>query len=449
MTVVRSGSATDVGRVRTSNQDLSLEEGNLFAVADGMGGHVGGEVAARTAIDALRSAFLRDASVTGLREAVVEANSAVWERGQAQIDLRGMGTTLTAVALVTGEDSRDVIALANVGDSRAYVWSQGRIAKVTVDHSLAEEKYRQGELTEAEAAVHPQRHILTRALGVSSSVDVDMWKLHLAAGDRILLCSDGLTNEVGVDEIAQVLGSIADPVEAAQALVDAANEHGGSDNITVVVVEVLVGNQSVPSAVSGVTSAGTLGAERPVVAPVFALTASASRSAPEEGYGEEPSPRERRRQRRLGGIPRWITVRVVVFAVLILVVVGVAYGFARWYATDNWYVTIEGNHLVIYQGRPGGLLWFDAKLVERTPVTSTSVPSFQIHTLLADKDEPSLAAARRYVHNLHQEYLSLTAPSAPPTTAPPTTTASSPATTTAPPTTTAPSPSTTTAPSAG
>jgi len=445
VTVVRSGSATNVGRVRTSNQDLSLEEGILFAVADGMGGHVGGEVAARTAIDALKSAFLRDPSLTGLREAVVEANSAVWEQGQAQIELRGMGTTLTAVALVAGEDGRDVIALANVGDSRAYVWSKGRIVQVTVDHSLAEEKYRQGELTEAEAAVHPQRHILTRALGVSSSVDVDMWKLQLGVGDKILLCSDGLTNEVGVDEIATVLGSIADPAEAAQALVDAANEHGGSDNITVVVVEVLVGDQSAPSAVPGAELAGTLGAaERPAAASVSAVSAPASGSVPGEGW-ERPSRRERRRQRKVAGTPRWITVRVVVFAVLVLAVIGVAYGFVRWYATDNWYVTIDGNHLVIYQGRPGGLLWFDAKLVERTRVTSTSVPSFQIHSLLADKDEPSLAAARRYVRNLHQEYLSLTAPSALPTTTAPTTTAPSPSTTTAP-TTTASSPSTTTPP---
>ncbi len=449
MTVVRSGSATDIGRVRTSNQDLSLEEGRLFAVADGMGGHVGGEVAARTAIDALRSAFLHHASVTGLGEAVTEANLAVWERGQAQIDLQGMGTTLTAVALVSGEDGHDVIALANVGDSRAYVWSQGRIVQATVDHSLAEEKHRQGELTEAEAAIHPQRHILTRALGVSSSVDVDLWKLNLATGDRILLCSDGLTNEVSVDQIAQVLGSVSDPAEAAQALVDAANEHGGNDNITVVVVDVLEGDQSLPSAVSGLVSAGTPGVQGPEDPPVSA--AAAPRSAPEGGYGEKPSRGERRRQGSLTGLTRWITVRVVVFAVLILAVIGVAYGFVRWYATDNWYVTIEGNHVVIYQGRPGGLLWFDARLVERTPVTSTSVPSFQIHALLAGKDEPSLAAARRYVHNIHQEYLSLTSPSPPPTTAPlPTTTLSPSTTTTAPlPTTTLSPSTTTTAPPAG
>ena len=134
-----------------------------------------------------------------------------------------------------------MLALANVGDSRAYVFSDGRLAQVTDDHSLAEERMRQGEMTEEEAAVHPQRHILTRALGVSSEVDADMWELELRAGDRLVLCSDGLSNEVGADEIADVLGSVEDPAEAARQLVEVANEHGGADNITVVVIDVQVG----------------------------------------------------------------------------------------------------------------------------------------------------------------------------------------------------------------
>ena len=124
MTVLRSGSATDVGRVRNANQDMPLEDENLFAVADGMGGHAGGEVAARVAVDTLRSAFARQPSIEGLREAVAEANSAVWRASQVQSDLRGMGTTLTAAALVAGSDGRDFVALANVGDSRAYVYSR-------------------------------------------------------------------------------------------------------------------------------------------------------------------------------------------------------------------------------------------------------------------------------------------------------------------------------------
>ena len=246
MTALRSGSASDVGRVRTTNQDLPLEAPNLFAVADGMGGHAAGEVAARIAVDTLRSSFAGHTSIDGLRQAVTDANAAVWRQSQLRSELRGMGTTLIAAALVPDSDGRDVIALANVGDSRAYVYSEAQIAQITADHSLAEEKVRHGELTEAEAAVHPHRHILTRALGVASGVEVDLWELHLQAGDRLLLCSDGLTNEVDPSEIAGVLAAEADPAEAAQRLVAMANEHGGSDNITAVVVDVLAGDGSTP-----------------------------------------------------------------------------------------------------------------------------------------------------------------------------------------------------------
>ena len=241
MTVLRSGSATDVGRVRTVNQDLPLERPNLYAVADGMGGHVGGEVAARVAVETLEQAFERVPTAAGLQEAISEANAAVWHESQVNADLRGMGTTLTAAALVGGAGGHDVLALANVGDSRAYVFSEDRLVQVTDDHSLAEERMRQGEMTEEEAAVHPQRHILTRALGVSSEVEADMWELELRSGDRLVLCSDGLSNEVGTDEMADILRTVGDPGGAARRLVEAANEHGGADNITVVVVDVQVG----------------------------------------------------------------------------------------------------------------------------------------------------------------------------------------------------------------
>ncbi len=242
MTVLRSGSATDVGRVRPINQDMPLERPNLYAVADGMGGHVGGEVAARVAVETLDHAFERAPTVSGLRAAFSEANAAVWHESQVNADLHGMGTTLTAVALVGGDDGRDVLALANVGDSRAYVYSDGRLVQVTADHSLAEERMRHGEMTEAEAAVHPQRHILTRALGVSSDVQTDMWELELKTGDRVLLCSDGLSNEVGMDEMADILGQVRRSRKRRRDhLVDAANDHGGADNITVVIVDVQVG----------------------------------------------------------------------------------------------------------------------------------------------------------------------------------------------------------------
>ncbi len=288
MTVLRSGSASDVGRVRPINQDLPLERPNLYAVADGMGGHVGGEVAARVAIETLEHAFEKTPTVSGLRHAFSEANAAVWYESQANTDLRGMGTTLTAVALVGDDDGRDVLALANVGDSRAYVFSEGELVQITDDHSLAEERMRHGEMTEAEAAVHPQRHILTRALGVSSEVQADMWELHLRSGDRVLLCSDGLSNEVEMDEMADVLGAVADPEEAAHRLVDVANEHGGADNITVVIVDVQIGEDGSGTA-SKVSAMGAAAA--PAVASAAAGAANGASTGTEtaDAVASDPS----------------------------------------------------------------------------------------------------------------------------------------------------------------
>jgi serine/threonine protein phosphatase PrpC len=171
MTLLRSGSATDTGLVRSVNQDLAVETGTLFAVADGMGGHAGGEVAARLAVDTMTIAFGAKPTGTGLSEAVSEANAVVYEHSMENPELRGMGTTMTAAALVN-EDGRDLIALVNVGDSRSYRFHDGELVQITVDHSLAEEMVRTGEITESEAAVHPHRHILTRALGVADEVAV-------------------------------------------------------------------------------------------------------------------------------------------------------------------------------------------------------------------------------------------------------------------------------------
>ncbi len=247
MTLLRSGSATDTGLVRSVNQDLAVETSNLFAVADGMGGHAGGEVAARLAVDALAVAFGRQPTGSGLSEAVSEANTVVWQHSQDNPELRGMGTTLTAVALVN-EDGKDVLALVNVGDSRSYRFHEGELTQITTDHSLAEEMVRTGELTSSEASVHPHRHILTRALGVASGVAVDLWRIQPVRGDRYLLCSDGLTNELSTEQISEVLASVPDPREAAGLLVQAARTHGGSDNITVVVVDVVVGEEDDQSA---------------------------------------------------------------------------------------------------------------------------------------------------------------------------------------------------------
>lgn len=246
MIAIKSAAESHTGYVRTNNEDLAVISSDLAAIADGMGGHLGGEVAARTAIEELVEAFQRDRTAAGLVAAVRKANRAIWRRSRVDRKLRGMGTTLTATALLRGdgEEAPAHLALVNVGDSRAYKLdsaggNQPRLVRMTEDHSVVEEMVRQGELTPAEAAVHPHRNVVTRALGIDSEVDVDVWDLEPVPGTRYLLCTDGLSDEVPESDIARVLADSEDPHEAAKELVGLALAHGGIDNVTVVVTDIV------------------------------------------------------------------------------------------------------------------------------------------------------------------------------------------------------------------
>ncbi len=395
MTTLRAAAVTDVGRVRTNNQDWVLATDSLFAVADGMGGHAGGEIASRTAIESLQQAFETDRTSGGLAEAVRRANLAVWERSRADADLRGMGTTLTAAAVVSNQGG-DRLALVNVGDSRAYLFQSGELIQLTADHSLVEEMVRSGELTADEAAVHPHRHILTRALGVDPDVDVDTSEVTPKAGDRLLLCSDGLVNEVAESEITGVLTRTENPDDAAHQLVQLARAHGGSDNITVVVVDVVDWERAVPAR---------------------APEARAAEAPPSPGPA--PSPGDARavqgeaEHRRF--TPRF-TFRVALFVLLLIAVLVGAAAVVGWFANRSYYVGLDGNQVTIYHGRPGGFLWFKPRLAEHTGLTTSDVLPSRIDDLRQGTQEPSLSAARAYVSNLAQEARSL--PDSPVTTTP-------------------------------
>lgn len=408
MILLRSGSATDTGLVRSVNQDLAVETGTLFAVADGMGGHAGGEVAARLAVDTLTVAFGTKPTGAGLSEAVNEANRVVFEHSLDTPELRGMGTTLTAAALVN-EDGRDLIALVNVGDSRSYRLHDGELAQITVDHSLAEEMVRNGELSPSEAAVHPHRHILTRALGVADDVTVDIWRIQPTRGDRFLLCSDGLTNELEPDQITEVLMTVPDPQVAADLLVRAARTHGGSDNITVVVVDVLLDDEEVAGDGAG-----------PAVAAVAADFRTAAEgpdpgSTPVDVVDEDvavlpgPEPlkpkfrdrwRARRKARRAARGRRLITFRTLIFVVLLAAIVFGAYYAVRWYDTNAYYVQVNDNELMIYHGRLGGGVLYKPVEVQRTGVTTSDIPAYSVPGLVTGIQEDSLQAARAYVVGL-------------------------------------------------
>ena len=177
MTQLNAGAATDVGRVRQINEDRFLADERLFAVADGVGGHQAGEVASQTSVETLLRAFEDGEHTTeGLVAAVEAANSAVWQLAQGSREKRGMGTTLTALALVQ-ENGEEQLALTNVGDSRAYMLQGGELIQLTEDHSLVEELVRDGKLTPAEALTHPQKSIITRALGMEPAIQVDSWEI--------------------------------------------------------------------------------------------------------------------------------------------------------------------------------------------------------------------------------------------------------------------------------
>ena len=410
MTQLRWGAATDVGVVRTNNEDQLLVAEPLFAVADGMGGHAAGEVASLAAVEALRASFARQPqSVDGLIEAVRDANRAVWERAAEDQSLRGMGTTLTAVAIVD-EDGEEHLAIANVGDSRAYLLRDGELGMLTEDHSVAEQMVREGRLTPEEATVHPQRHVLTRVLGLGPDTEVDAYAILPYRGDRYLLCSDGLINEVTDSQIGSVLRRLADPDEAVKELVAMARGNGGHDNITVVLVDVVDDDDRAEGA------SAALAGERPRAhRPEETIVAPTSSPAEDDDDDDGPAAtqflavEDAEDAADAGPIPgaghgRRLTLRVVVFVVVLVVVLAGAAAAVGFYARGGYYVGLDGGDVVIFKGRPGGLLWFQPTVYRRTDIVAADVPIVRLDDVKAGKEEPSVGAANRYIQNLRDEH---------------------------------------------
>jgi protein phosphatase len=235
---VRWGSATDIGRVRDHNEDSLVADGVVFAVADGMGGHAAGEVASRIAVEALADLARHPASgPDDLTAALHEANRRILESQSRATEQRGMGTTVTGLTLVRAGGSEHWVVF-NVGDSRVYHVADGGLSQVTRDHSEVRELVDAGLIDAAEAARHPLRNIITRSLGSDRAPAVDSWELPPTPGERFVVCSDGLSNELDDEEILRVVHTYPDPQTAADHLVGAAVRAGGRDNVTVVVVAV-------------------------------------------------------------------------------------------------------------------------------------------------------------------------------------------------------------------
>jgi len=377
------GAASDTGRVRQANEDSFLAVDGLFAVADGMGGHQAGEVASHLALESLQSGFSA-AGTDVLVRAVEDANHILVERSTSDPELAGMGTTLVAMALVEAS-GRDAIGVVNVGDSRLYLLSDGNLGQITEDHSLVATMERQGRLTAAEAAVHPQRNILTRALGIDGTVLVDSWEILPVVGDRYLICSDGLFNEVDESRIAATLRRLADPNEACRELIRLANEGGGRDNITCVIVDVVDDSGRDPKAdpANRVRNSHT-GGDLTVPEPTSA----------------EPKP-----NRAPGVIRSSYTWRVGVFIAAFVFVILAGFAFIWWTGTKTWYVGVDGDKVAVFHGKPGGVLWIEPTLAEDSELLIANVPRSAAVAVQNGVEQPSLESARAYIDNLVEQNL--------------------------------------------
>jgi len=334
---------TDTGRQRRSNEDRVFEQAPLFAVADGMGGARAGEVASTIVVDT----FTESQALPGsgsveerLATVVREANSRIHELAQADADRAGMGTTVTAAYV--GDDA---VSIAHVGDSRAYRWRDGQLERLTTDHSLVEELKRRGRITEQEAEDHPQKSVITRALGPEAAVEVDTLTYPARPGDAFLLCSDGLTGMVPEDRIAEILAEADDLQEAGQSLIREANERGGRDNITVVLFRLEEVNGAADPEVDRPTEVGVAAPTPEQVAEARADAAPAAprrtMPLPQRAQTADKARRPRRRIRGIG--PAF-----VVLAILAVLGAGV------WIATRAVYFvgTDPDGVVTIYRGLP-------------------------------------------------------------------------------------------------
>jgi protein phosphatase len=239
MLTLRWGSATDVGRVRTLNEDSLLAVPGLFVVADGMGGHAAGEVASQLAVaEFARLAEQAPVRAEDVAETVRLANEHILSAGAERDDRHGMGTTLTGVGVVSSQQGEE-LAVFNVGDSRVYRLTEGQLHQLTVDHSAVQELVDAGRLTAQAARSHPRRNVVTRSLGTDPGPAPDVWLVQPAAGDRFLVCSDGLTGELEDADIAALLAGNPDPQATADELVRQAVAVGGHDNVTAVVLDIV------------------------------------------------------------------------------------------------------------------------------------------------------------------------------------------------------------------
>lgn len=427
------GAATHVGAIRDVNQDRMILSGTIAAVADGMGGHAGGEKAAALAIGEL-SGVRGTITADRFHKVVEAANRRIYETS-ADPALRGMGTTIVAAAVDAEAEQLNIV---NVGDSRAYRFRGGELEQLTIDHSLVEDLVREGRLSPEEALTHPQRNIVTRALGINPQIEIDMFIVDAVAGDRFILCSDGLFNEVDDDGIIEILERVKPSEEAAAELVEAAVRLGGRDNVTVVIVDILDSEtlaemQATASAAAETERTGPdtdvmdtpieeahaapppqafggFGSGAEAAADQAGLAAAEDAVAGDEAADGDDAPPPPAGTDELiapahaeGGPKkrRWLPFRTSIILMLSVVgVVGVGISSASWYARSTYYADEINGQVVIFKGRPGGVLWFEPVTVENTQLNVSTLDGASQELLNNRTQWRSLDEAREFVRNL-------------------------------------------------
>ena len=385
--------ATDTGRKRRHNEDAYVCEPPLFAIADGMGGAQAGEVASRLAAEALEGRTLEPGRAQEqVVELIQEANRRIFERAGSDPSLAGMGTTLT-LAVVEGAS----LAIGHVGDSRAYLIREGTLEQLTEDHSLVAELTRAGKLSEEEAESHPQRSVITRALGTDPDVDVDAFTVETREGDVFLLCSDGLTSMVEDEAILQTVAKRRRNLErAARDLVKAANRSGGEDNITLLLFEIVAGTEE--TAESVVPAGEEAADEEDTLSGLEGIPVLDAERADEWSLdGDAPAPEQAAHRRR------WVSRRTAYWtaAVAILLVV---VGLGLFGLSESHFVGAQHDgHLAVYQGLPYEIAGVDLyRTVYVSPVVAAQLTQPERRKLF-DHDLRSYGSARAAVRRYEEE----------------------------------------------
>jgi PPM family protein phosphatase len=354
---------TDAGKVRQNNEDALLvgegEDETLFVVADGIGGFEAGEVASSLAVEVLKE-LRPDRS---FKSAIAEANRRILAAGRGDEKLSGMGTTVVAIRF-GGTQLEPTAEVAHVGDSRAYLVRGGEMNPITEDHSLVAELVRSGDLTRDQAAEHPQKNLITRALGADEEVDVDTTVLPVEAGDRVLLCSDGLSDMVPEARISEILlESSEDPERAARGLLSAALDAGGNDNITAIVVDVK--EQAPPPRRARRRREGHPGtSEMQAVEP--SVQPQEGRTSPGESVqGRTRRHHKARRRKRRAGLRR--ALGKLVRGLAIVLVLAIALIPAYLWGSSRYFFAFDGGYVVAYQGLPYAPLGFELNREWRRP----------------------------------------------------------------------------------